>query len=184
MGWRGTLRTINSVARAAEKEVQRQHKQNLKLQISEDAADAVLVWEQHIKNLMTIHTNLDDSINWQEVLISDPPQKNQPSVLHRNPIIPKVKSFEPSILDFLSGGTEKRKAKLISAYKAAKEKDAEEDIKSNNKFELEFSEWKNDVDMASRLIAGDISAFREVIDEMMDVVGFLLFIDHISFLKV
>lgn len=169
MGWRGTLRTINSVARAAEREAQRQHKKNLKLQISEDAADAVFEWEQHIKKVMTIHTKLDDSINWQEVLIADPPKKLQPSVLHRNPIIPKVKVFKPSIFDFLFGGTEKRKAKLISAYKIAKDKDAEEDRNSNDKFEIELAEWKNDVDMASRLIAGDISALREVIDEMMDV---------------
>src|SRR5665213_639694 len=47
VGWRGTLRSLESAARAADRETQRRRKIALKNQVVASAAEAVATWEQY-----------------------------------------------------------------------------------------------------------------------------------------
>ena len=64
MGRRGTMRSIAAAARAAERDAKRRHKQNQKMQMIADSTSAVEDWENYVDNLVSIHTDMADMIDW------------------------------------------------------------------------------------------------------------------------
>ena len=67
MGWKGTMRSMSAAMKAAERESQRRHKQLVKEQMIEEAADAVNNWQNYIHELISIHSNTTDDIDWREI---------------------------------------------------------------------------------------------------------------------
>lgn len=169
MGWRGTLRSVNAAMRAAEREAQRRYRQEQKEAIAADAAQAVDDWEEHIRNLITIHTSLSDTIDWHSVAHLGEPQKPAKCTRYREKLAPAMKSFKPRFFDKLLGGTEKRKQKLINSFLQAKERDAAEDQKALEKYRSDYAEWVSDNAMARKLLAGDPEAMKEVVAEMQSL---------------
>ena len=166
MGWKGALRSVAAAARAAEREAQRRHKQQVKAEIASDAAEAVADWETHINDLISIHTDLTDAIDWQSLAATEQPVPPGNSTINREYLAPKLRHFKPGIFDFLSGGTARRKKKLIDAFEKAKKKDLSAYKIAKAKHARELAEWESDTSMARRLISGEVSALREVVNEM------------------
>ena len=112
MGWKGTMRSISAAARRMEKDAQRRHKQAVKDQTAADAADAVENWEQDIDDLLTIHTDLTDRIDWERLLKK--PQPKEPVFKSHNQDSAKADllAFKPSMFGFLGGGNSKRREAL------------------------------------------------------------------------
>ncbi|MGB2177753.1 MAG: hypothetical protein ACPH9E_07405, partial [Hyphomonas sp.] len=71
MGWRGTMRSVGAAVRAAERDAQRRHKAALRMQAIEEkeqqlrlSAEAVDEWENYVADLITLHVDLDDALDW------------------------------------------------------------------------------------------------------------------------
>ncbi len=65
MGWRGAIRTIGAAARAADRENQRRYKAQLKQEIAQESAAAVEALDTFLENLVSVHANLAQSIDWR-----------------------------------------------------------------------------------------------------------------------
>lgn len=171
MGWKGNMRTVFAIMRAAERDSQRRHKQNLKEQMADDAAEAVEDWKDHIRSLISIHTDLTDAIDWHSILKVSEPKKPIISKVHREKVAAKIRSFKPRFYDGILGGVQKRKKKLIASFEKASELDKSSDRLAAEKYLKEMNEWKADTSMARKLIAGDSGAMKEVVSEMQSLSG-------------
>lgn len=84
MGWRGTMRSIAAAARVAERNAQRRHKQNQKMQMIADSTSAVEDWENYVDNLVSIHTDMADMIDWHEIAGQPRPSEPYQASDHRD----------------------------------------------------------------------------------------------------
>lgn len=165
MGWRGAMRSLGAAARAAERDAQRRHKAALKEQMIADAANAVSDWEAYIDDLLSIHTNLADEIDWASLADTPPPVKPVRRTERADKARAKLQAFRPSLLTKVLGGTEKSRQQLESAIATEAAKD-ERSYKSDcDAYDLALQDWEADTEIARRLNAGDEVAIIEVIEE-------------------
>jgi len=155
--------------KAAERESQRRYKADQKRRVASEAADAVDDWKQEINDLISIHADLADAINWHKLVEVPKPKTPSNFTKHREQIAPKLKNFKPKMFDFLFGGTEKRKTKLIASFEAAKLKDQTAQEKAKLEHETALQDWEDETSMAKRVLAGDAHAAHQVVSEMQTV---------------
>jgi hypothetical protein len=165
MGWKGTMRSVTASVRRMEKEAQRRHKQDIKEQISSDATEAVTNWETYLDELLSVHTDLADRIDWQSMLSK--PKPNYPETISQNQdqATNAIKTFKPKMFSFLTGSTAKRKAALEQNLLTAPEKDRVENDKLHRKYEAALADWESDRSLAKRLSDEDSTAIQEVLNE-------------------
>jgi len=165
MGWKGTMRTVAATARRMEKDAQRRHKLAVKEQIAADASDAVANWETYLDELLSVHTNLADRIDWQRMLSKPKPQKPTPTNTHSVTAQNAMLSFKPKMFDFLSGGSSRKKQALEASLRNAPERDRLENERLLKQYEEALADWNNDRSLAQRLSDGEDSAIHEVLLE-------------------
>lgn len=167
MGWRGTLRSVGAAVRAAERDAQRRHKAALKEQMISDAADAVDSWENYIDELLTVHVNLADEIDWNA--IANTPKPSEPVRKNDSEAKAKLESYKPSFMDKMFGQAEKKRVRLQDILAGAPEKDDETYRKAMANYEAALAEWKADTELAHKLVAGEADAIRQVIEEFQSL---------------
>jgi len=165
MGWKGTLRSVNAAIKAAERENKKVQKQRQKEDEIFEAANAVEDWRNYIQELTSIHIDIAEKVDWHSIVDAPKPIIPINITKYREKLAPKLKHFRPRFTDFLHGGTEKRKQKLIEKFKEAKLIDESATKDALSQFSDEIKEWDNDQYMASKVIAGDANALKEVIEE-------------------
>ena len=169
MGWRGTLRSITAAVRAAERESQRRHKQQLKEEMIADAAAAVVDWEDYTKDLISIHTNLADAIDWRQIASSPKPKLPVLDRVHEERASKALDNFKPSILDRFRGGAEKRRQRYEAGIVEAIDLDRATYEAATRNYHSSCEEWENECSLAIRLFDGDPSAIKEVIGEFQSL---------------
>jgi len=167
MGWKGTMRSIGAAVRAAERDAARQHKIDLKNQQISDAASAVRDWECYIADLLEVHTNLADRMNWRELASRNKPLEPALGSKHSEKAQAKLEGLNHGgFVTRLLGGATKRKLALELALKEAPAKDQADFEKAKSQQIEAVEEWEQDTALARRLITGEAAAIKEVIEEM------------------
>jgi len=166
MGWKGTMRSIAAASRAAERDAERRRKLALKEQMAAEAADAVENWENHIDDILNIHTELSDTINWYEIANTPKPLTPVLDTKHEDNARASLKAFKPSFFDFFRGGSEKIKNRLVIQLEKAPAKDKHDYDIAIQGYSKALSDWRNDTKLARELLEGKTSAIKEVIEEM------------------
>jgi hypothetical protein len=102
--FRQVARTYVSLARAAERDRNRQakesarlYKEHLKQNEIENATETIRRYEEYIKVLMSVHKNCANKIDWQQIIEDDEPlvEKNN---LHEDAARKTLNDFTPSFL--------------------------------------------------------------------------------------
>ena len=181
MGWKGTLRSVNAAIRAAERESERNHKQLMKEMEIAEAGDAVESWQDYIHDIVSIHANPADNIDWNLTAKSPEPNAPEPSNSFTIDAETRLEKFQPRFWDFLSGGSEKKRHKLEQGLAKALENDRLDFEQRSSKHKQELIDWKNDVALAKRLLAGELSAKKEVIEELQSLASDDLIGSKVSF---
>lgn len=166
MGWKGTVRSIGAAARRMEKDAERRHKLALKEQIAMDASEAVANWENYIDDLLNVHTDLTDHIDWNGLLNKKKPAEPKPNTDNFDKAKADLTHFKPKFFDFLKGGTDKVRKHLDDAFEQAPKKDMINQQQALEKYNSDLTEWENDRDLAKRLSIGESLAIQEVITEL------------------
>ena len=89
----------------------------------EQAKYAVEVYENHIDVLETIHCSCGDTINWESILSSEPPNEPIRKDNYENTAQKKLDQYVPSFRDKLLKRVEAKRNKLISSVEKGKKKD-------------------------------------------------------------
>lgn len=165
MGWRGTVRSLAAAGRAIERDNQRRQKEQLRQQLFAASSEAVDAWERHIAELISIHVDLADAIDWQSLAAKPKPNPPSYSDKQEERARENFQRFKPGLFDFFAGGSNKKRAKLEEDVVRAKKKDVDSFEDAKSKYETELSEWESDTQLARRLLSGDETAYIDVIKE-------------------
>lgn len=166
MGWKGTVRSIAAASRRMERDAERRHKQAVKEQISDDAATDVENWANYIDNLLTVHTDLTDRIDWERMLSKQQPHEPKRKSHHKDKAQAALSSFKPSMFDFLKGGSAKKRETLEGALVQSTQQDDADYSAALESYTNDQSDWETDRALAVRLIDGESAAIQEVITEL------------------
>lgn len=182
MGWKGNLRSINSGLKQIAREAEKQQKIALKSQIIQEAASSVDSWQNNIRELTSIHTDLAEAMDWSS--IAKQPKPSEPSFQNTHSIQAqeKLNRFKPGFFDFLSGGSEKRRQKLIEKLSKAESQDQIDYENELTAYRQSLEEWERETDLAKRLLTGESSSIQEVISEFQSLSKIELIGSNIEFL--
>lgn len=170
MGWKGTVRSVGAMVRAAERdakrrqrELERRQKQYAKMQELEQAAYEVEVFENHIEIIQSIHKECSDPINWKSVAVSQEPKRPESFKKNEKAARLEAKSYNPGFLDnLLKRDKKKRKSLDDNIQRAITEDEAEHKLSVSN-WKVALNNWKESVEIAQRLLNGDEEAKLEAI---------------------
>lgn len=173
MGWKGALRSMEAAARRAERESRRQHnellrqqKQLQKMLEQERAAFEVQFYENHIELLRSIHKECGPIWDWQAISSSSPPIPPARLRNREERAQAALDRFQPSLWDKIFRREESKRQALSMAVERAQDADAKDYLEALSKHETEMGEWEERRQIADRVLAGDIQAFKEVIEEL------------------
>lgn len=173
MGWKGTVRSIGAAMRAAERdakrrqrELEKKQKQYAKMQVLEQAAYEVEVFENQIEILQSLHKDCSAHIDWQGIAKTPRPLAPEKLSTHEKAAKFKLDDYKPGFLDRILKREEKTVAKLKTKIAAAVEKDKSEYIKNKEKHLVQTKDWEESTELACRLVAGDPKAKLESIKEL------------------
>lgn len=173
MSYKSFLRGVNSTLNKMEREsrrIQREHekrrKQIEKMEALEQARFEVEEYNNYMDLIQSMHKDCNDYINWNEVQNLEEPIKPEPSDYREKKAIKKKKNYSPNFFDRLFKLESKKIKKLEKEILEARGIDEKENRYDLSKYEKEYEEWKNSVDVASRVLNGEEKAYYEVIKEM------------------
>jgi hypothetical protein len=173
MGWRGAIRSIEAAARRAERDARRQHnalvrqqKQYHKMLLREQAALEAQLYENRVELLTSMHKECGPVWDWKGIKESPAPappiqkhdrEKNAQSTLD---------SFRPTFWDKIFRKVESKRKAFNDAIEDARATDGKEYLESVGRYQQEFEDWKEKRDIAERVLAGDLNAYKEVFEEI------------------
>ncbi len=173
MGWRGTVRSINSAIRAAERdakrrqrELERQEVQYQRMVAQEQASYDVDVFNNHIDLITTFHKDCSAPVDWKKIADSSPPYEPDRTTRNYREAQEKLDEYIPEFFDKLFGNTEKKKERLESAIDDARRADEAAYQAELQEHASAMREWMTDVEFAKRILAFDWSAWEEAIKEV------------------
>jgi len=157
---------MEAASRRANREAERNWKAEQKAMIAADAEDAVAEWREHLQDIVSLHVNPNDDVDWQSLRERPEPVPPVRQRKMEDVALAGLDQFRPRLFDFLLGGSEKRRLRLVDAVADARTRDEVGFQKQLNQHHEEHSNWQADKELAERLLAGDISAQKDVISEM------------------
>ena len=157
---------METASRRANREAERRWKSEQKAMIAAHAEDAVAEWRDHLQNIVSLHVNPNDDVDWEALRERPEPAPPVRNSKHEDRALGDLNKFRPRFFDFLSGGSEKRRQRLADAVVDARTLDEAEYQKRLGQYQEDHSDWQADRELAARLLAGDISAQKDVISEM------------------
>jgi hypothetical protein len=169
MGWRGTIRSVSAAMKPAERNAERRRKQDAKFNMIEESSDAVSDWQNLVHELVSIHINPTESIDWYKISTQSEPLPPIRNSEQETKARAKLNLFKPGKLDFLRGGTEKRRRALEDAVSVATHADQEFYRVSCEIYQRKLEEHNSDVALANLILAGDANARKSVIAEMQSL---------------
>lgn len=154
-----------AAARAAERENQRQRKQAFKEQVVADAADAVASWENYIDALSNVRVEPSEPMDWPKVATAAAPIAPVLEMTHEQAATEVLNNFQPGFFDFFRGGSERMRKRLEDAIPPAREADSSKYKADQERYTKDFAEWEADTALAQRVLKGDPTAFKTVVEE-------------------
>ena len=170
-----------AAARRAEREAERRRKQYAKDQMIEDAADAVAEWQDRIRDIVSLHVDPTEDMDWSAVVCQPEPQEPFRNGGREEAAAARLNAFQPRFWDFFWGGSEKRREGLERAVLEASAEDDREYQQAIEAYQASHAEWKADTELAKRLLSGDVAAQRDVLAEMQSLSEEGLIGTHLSF---
>jgi hypothetical protein len=181
MGWKGAVRSMAAAARRAEREAERRRRRYAREQMIEDAADAVAEWQDQIRDIVSLHVDPTDDMDWSAVARQPEPPEPSRSDGREIEATARLNAFQPRFWDFLRGGSENRRMGLEQAILEARREDDRAYQQAIEDYQSRRAEWKTDTELANRLLSGDVSAQRDVIAETQSLSEEGLIGTHLSF---
>jgi len=173
MGWKGALRSMEAGIRRAERESRRQQndllrqqKQLQKMLERERAAFEVQLNKNRMDLLRSIHKECGPAWDWHALASAPAPTPPIRSHYRQEKAASALEGFSPGFWDKLFRRVESKKEALRRAVASGEDADAKEYLEALTAHQRAFSEWQEKREIAERVIAGDLQAFKEVIEEL------------------
>lgn len=173
MGWRGTLRSVGAVMRAAERDskrrqrdLEKRQKQYEKMQEFEQASYEVEVYENKIEILRSVHKDCSEYIDWTAVAKVPQPQTPVKSTIKEEQAKLKLANYHPGLFARVFKLEKKIEEKLKNGITTAIQEDNRDYQDNIEKYKKANKDWEENTGFARRLLAGDSKAKMEAIKEL------------------
>ena len=173
MSWKRTLNSMAAAQRRAEREslrkqreLQRKQKDIEKMEEFERATYEVEVYENRVAVLKSIHKECGEDWEWEGIEDSSPPQEPQKSNSNEVQARKALDGYKPGLSDKVMKRAESKRLELEKAVEIARNDDEQQyqDALVENK--LQYADWETIRDIANRILAGDIQAHSEAVDQI------------------
>ncbi|RUO27080.1 hypothetical protein CWE09_02225 [Aliidiomarina minuta] len=173
MGWKGTVRSIRATIREAERdakrrqrELERDHKEYQKMQLLEQAAYEVEVYENKIERIQSLHKDCSETVDWHSIANSSPPVEPIKTATRATKASFKANNYTPGFFDKIFKKGERKQKTLNKAVLKAQSEDQQEYEDKLREWKSETADWKESADLAKLLFAGDQESKINVIKEL------------------
>lgn len=146
--FKGAVRSYTATLKRMERDQQRRAREAAKrykeLQKQEEianAAQAVSDYNNYIETIQSLHKNCTESVNWEEVKSSTPPEKPVKLAEEENKAVLKRKDYTPSFFDKLFKSVDKKIKRLDSNIEQAKLKDTKRYELDKVNYQDELNDW-------------------------------------------
>jgi len=168
---KGAIRSYSAAVRRIERAQQRNAREAAKrfriqqqqMEI-QNAADAVSDYERYVDALKSVHKDVTDAIDWQQ--IHEEPASLEPVLSHDHETraAQQLQSYKPSLLDKVFGSTEKKIKRLEALVESARQKDQHAFDLSYNEYVQQLEDHKRLHDIASGVLSNDPQAYRNAFE--------------------
>jgi hypothetical protein len=173
MGWRGTLRSMQAAARAAERnsrrrqhELARRSQAIAKATAVERATYEVEVFRNRLERLVSIHKEGSAPIEWNHISQKAAPNVPQKLASNEESAHERLASYRPGIIVRLLKRADQARLKLEKEIEEGRSRDEVIFKEECARYEQEHKEWVEQREFADRVTRGDLSAYIEVIEEL------------------
>lgn len=153
-------------ARRQHNELLRQHKQYNKMLLREQAALEAQLFENQIELLRSMHKECGPVWDWEAIKALPAPTSPVRSQERENAAKAALDNFQPSFWDKLFRRVDAKREVLAQAVEQAQDQDAKAYLEAAGKYQTDFEEWQERKSMAERVLAGDLTAYKEVFEEI------------------
>jgi Protein of unknown function (DUF4236) len=151
----GTGISYNKHLSSRNKRPQRTNYESIREQNINQAQLEVNRYESHIEMLTSVHQEVNNSINWNEIVQSTPPfVLGQDGPNYQNAIL-AIENYKPTLRDKLFNRIEARKRILQEDLETHREKD-----------QKLYNDWKENVQEAKNILNGERNSWDEVIQKI------------------
>ncbi len=171
MGWKGTVRSINSSIKASQREAARRDREyekqrkidqkNKQLFQTRKEYDEYALYCQLI---VSLHHECSDPIDWESVSQMKEPKKPRPLKKHENEARNQLDNYKPGLIDKIF----KREPKKIQSLKlnvnTAVQKDDQVYTENIDKWNAKKGEWLKETGLANQLLNNDPESKIKVIE--------------------
>ena len=173
MGWRGTLRSINSSLKAMEREAQRRQRELSRQQAAankaadaESAAYEVEVYLNRLEVLTSVHKEHSERIDWPQLDSLPEPRPPLAKTLNEELAKSEFVQYRPGLFTRVLGREAKKRLQLEQAISTARDLDAAQSAAEMNEFENKLADWSRTTTLASEVLKGNVTSMIEAIREM------------------
>ena len=171
MGWKGNVRSINSMlneaqraAQRRQREAERQQRAAQKMAELERAAYEVQQHEAHLSWLTSIHAEDVAEVDWQAIAGSPRPIAPTPTTEREDEAVANLESYEPSFVDRKLKRAERKQAALCDAVETARRQDQSTHADGQASYGKNTATWKHETELARGVLEGSRSAHKAAID--------------------
>jgi hypothetical protein len=173
MGWKGTLRSVQAAVRAAERDSRRRQRvlERRRQAISkaneiERAAYEVEVYRNRLEQLVSVHQEGGSRIDWQNIALIPPPPPPEKITAQERSARLRLESYKPNIVTRILRRVEKVRSRLEHDIELGRRADEAAFRQAGSQYDQQNSEWKEQKDLAERILGGDLAAYLDVIKEV------------------
>lgn len=134
-----------------------------------DSTLAVEDWENYVENLVSIHTDMVDMIDWHKIASQPGPREPFQASDHRDRAEMALAKFKPSVFHVFRGGSAKLRTQLEAKIDEATDLDQQQYQDALAAHTKAVAEWEDETEFAKRLLRGEAAAIRQVIEEMQSL---------------
>ncbi len=170
MGWRGAVRTLGAIARAAERDARRRAREQArrfaeieKIEARERAIEAVHEFEDFLQSLVSAHRTCSKSIDWHARATMSPPTPPERTSDRENAAKHKLVCYSPSFLSRLLRRVEAERNMLEQDVAASRIADDVEFAERKKAFEQNLAKYEDEKELAGEILANDPEAMLEYI---------------------
>lgn len=173
MGWKGTLRSINSSLKAMERESQRRQRELARRQVAaaklaeqERVAYEVAVFDNLLEVLTSVHREHSEPVDWSALAELPEPEAPVPTTLQQDRAQAQLDRYKPSLFGRTLGLESRKRRKLESRVRAARDEDLAVSEAERAQYKQTHADWARTRELAARVLQGEAGAMIEAIKEM------------------
>jgi len=122
-------------------------------------------YNEYLNKLRSIHKKCAKDRDWEKIKSAKPPIKPEKSTTHEEFAQAKMNKYEPGFFDKLLRLEKFKRKRLVRKVEMARQADEKKYIESLQAYEQEYESWKNDHELASRILVGDAKAYCEAVKQ-------------------